>query len=95
MAMSVRLNRLEKGISFLMGELASRNRTIQEREKGIEWLQGVVRDKDVTIAQLETGVAWLRKEIEERDVLIKALHEAAVPAETDSSAEESSAPEPS
>jgi Methyltransferase domain len=87
MAMSVRVNRQEKGIAFLMAELASRNRAIQEREKGIEWLQGVVRDKEATIAELEKGVAWLRKEVAERDLLIRALQEAVPPAETETSVE--------
>jgi glycosyltransferase involved in cell wall biosynthesis len=84
MAMSVRVNRQEKGIAFLMAELASRNRAIQEREKGIEWLQGVVRDKEATIAELEKGVAWLRKEVAERDLLIRALQKTAA-ADTDTS----------
>jgi Methyltransferase domain len=72
-AMNLRLSRQEKGIAFLMGELALRNRTIQERDEGIEWLRSVVRDKESTIAGLENGVGWLRKEIAERDVLISAL----------------------
>ncbi|HVH26171.1 MAG TPA: class I SAM-dependent methyltransferase [Vicinamibacterales bacterium] len=93
MAMSVRLSRQDKGISFLMSELASSNRAIQEREKGIEWLQGVVRDKEATIAELENGVAWLRKEVAERDLLIRALQEAAT-AETDTSVEPLSSAEP-
>jgi hypothetical protein len=90
MAMSVRLSRQEKGISYLMSELTSSHRAIQEREKGIEWLQGVVRDKEATIAELEKGVAWLRKEVAERDVLIRALQDATT-VETDTSAEPLSA----
>ena len=73
MALSLRLVQQEKGIAFLIDELASRDRRVQEREEGIEWLRGVVRDKELTIAELEKGVAWLRKEIEERDFLLRAL----------------------
>ena len=68
MELSRRLSQLEKGISFLMGELAAREGVIQERSEGIEWLRGVVRDKEMTIAELERGVAWLRKEISEREI---------------------------
>ncbi len=70
---ALRLSQLERGISFLMGQLAARDRVIDERDEGIEWLRKVVRDKEMTIAELEKGVAWLRKEIETREALIETL----------------------
>ncbi len=76
MALSLRVRQQERGISFLMGQLAARDRVIYERDEGIEWLRRVVRDKEMTIAELEKGVAWLRKEIEEREALIDALRQA-------------------
>ncbi len=65
-ALQVRVAQQEKGIAFLMGEIAARERTIREREEGIEWLRGVVRDKESTVAELEKGAEWLRKEVRER-----------------------------
>ena len=76
MALSLRLRQQERGISFLMGQLAARDRVIHERDEGIEWLRNVIRDKDLTIAELEKGVAWLRKEIEARETLIETLRQA-------------------
>ena len=76
MALSLRLRQQELGISFLMGQLAARDRVIHERDEGIEWLRRVVRDKETTIAELEKGVAWLRKEIEAREALIETLRQA-------------------
>ena len=73
---NLRLRQQERGISFLMGQLAARDRVIHERDEGIEWLRRVVRDKEMTIAELEKGVAWLRKEIEAREALIEALRQA-------------------
>jgi hypothetical protein len=67
LSLSLRVVQQEKGIAFLLGEIAARERIIREREEGIEWLRGVVRDKDLTIAELEKGIEWLRKEIAERD----------------------------
>jgi glycosyltransferase involved in cell wall biosynthesis len=75
MALSLRLRQQERGISFLMGQLAARDRVIHERDDGIEWLRNVVRDKEATIAELEKGVAWLRKEIEAREALIETLRQ--------------------
>jgi predicted O-methyltransferase YrrM len=79
-ALQVRVAQQEKGIAFLMGEIAARERTIREREEGIEWLRGVVRDKESTVAELEKGVEWLRKEVRERDRVIEALRAGAGPA---------------
>ena len=76
MALSLRLRQQELGISFLMGQLAARDRVIHERDEGIEWLRRVIRDKEMTIAELEKGVAWLRKEIEAREALIETLRQA-------------------
>jgi hypothetical protein len=76
MALSLRLRQQELGISFLMGQLAARDRVIHERDEGIEWLRRVVRDKEMTIAELERGVAWLRKEVEAREALIETLRQA-------------------
>jgi predicted O-methyltransferase YrrM len=76
-ALQVRVVQQEKGIAFLMGEIAALERTIREREEGIEWLRGVVRDKEVSVAELEKGVEWLRKEVRERDRVIEALRAAA------------------
>jgi glycosyltransferase involved in cell wall biosynthesis len=73
MAVSLRLRQQERGIAFLMGQLAARDRVIHERDDGIEWLRNVVRGKEATIAELEKGVAWLRKEIEAREALIDSL----------------------
>jgi hypothetical protein len=67
LSLSLRLVQQEKGIAFLIGEIAARDRIIREREEGIEWLRGVVGDKEATIAELEKGVDWLRKELAERD----------------------------
>jgi hypothetical protein len=75
-ALVLRLRQQERGISYLIGQLAARDRVIHEREEGIEWLRSVVRDKEMTIAELEKGVAWLRKEIETREALIEALRQA-------------------
>jgi glycosyltransferase involved in cell wall biosynthesis len=75
MTLSLRLRQQERGIAFLMAQLAARDRVIHERDDGIEWLRNVVRDKDVTIAELEKGVAWLRKEIEAREALIDSLRQ--------------------
>jgi Methyltransferase domain/Glycosyl transferase family 2 len=76
-ALRVRLRQQEKGISFLMGEIAERERIIRAREEGIEWLRGVVRDKEMSIAELEKGVEWLRKEVREQNALIETLRAAA------------------
>jgi methyltransferase family protein/glycosyl transferase family 2 len=76
MALALRLRQQERGISFLMDQLAARDRVIHERDEGIEWLRRVVRDKEMTIAELEKGVAWLRKEIEAREALIESLRQA-------------------
>jgi glycosyltransferase involved in cell wall biosynthesis len=76
MALSLRVRQQERGISFLMDQLAARDRVIHERDEGIEWLLKVVRDKEMTIAELEKGVAWLRKEIETREALIESLRQA-------------------
>jgi Methyltransferase domain len=80
MALSRRANQQEKGIAFLVGEIAAREQTIKEREEGIEWLRSVIRDKEMTIAELEKGVAWLRKEVAERDRAIEALRRSPTPA---------------
>jgi hypothetical protein len=76
MTLSLRLRQQERGIAFLMGQLAARDEVIHERDEGIEWLRNVIRDKDVTIAELEKGVAWLRKEIEAREALIETRRQA-------------------
>jgi glycosyltransferase involved in cell wall biosynthesis len=76
MALSLRLRQQERGIAFLMGQLAARDRVIHERDEGIEWLRNVIRDKDVTIAELEKGVAWLRKEVEAREAIIESRRQA-------------------
>jgi len=68
-----RLAQQEKGIAFLMGEVAAREQTIREREEGIEWLRGVVRDRELTVAELEKGVEWLRNEVRERERTIETL----------------------
>jgi hypothetical protein len=75
MALSLRLSQQEKGISYLMTELAARDRTIRTRDEGIDWLRSVVRDKEIAIAELEKGVAWLRKEVAERDRSLEALRQ--------------------
>ena len=75
MTVNLRLRQQERGISFLMDQLAARDRVIHERDEGIEWLRRVVRDKEMTIAALEKGVAWLRKEIETREALIESLRQ--------------------
>jgi len=75
MAATLRLRQQERGLAFLMDQLAARDRVIHERDEGIEWLRQVVRDKELTIAELEKGVAWLRKEIEDREALIEALRQ--------------------
>jgi hypothetical protein len=75
-ALRVRVAQQQKGIAFLLGEIAAREKTIEEREAGIEWLRSVVRDKEATIAELEKGVEWLRKEVRERDSRIVALQAA-------------------
>jgi len=69
----LRVNQLEQGISFLMREIAARDRVVQQRDEGIEWLRGVIRDQEMTIAELEKGIAWLRKEIENRERIIESL----------------------
>lgn len=69
----LRVSRLEQGISFLMREIAARDRVVQQRDEGIEWLRGVIRDQELTIAELEKGVAWLRKELEDRERVIDSL----------------------
>jgi predicted O-methyltransferase YrrM len=74
-ALTRRLEQQEKGISFLMAEIAAREGTIREREEGIEWLRSVVRDKEIAVAELERGVEWLRKEVRDRDRTIAALLE--------------------
>jgi hypothetical protein len=66
-SLSRRVAQQQKGIAFLIGEIAARERIIRDRDDGIEWLRGVVRDKEATIAELEKGIDWLRKEIAERD----------------------------
>ena len=76
MALSLRVRQQERGISFLMNQLAGRDRLIHERDEGIEWLRSVLRDKEATIAELEKGIAWLRKEIEAREALIESLRHA-------------------
>jgi len=80
MALSLRVSQQEKGIAFLVAEIAARDRTIRERDEGIEWLRGVIRDKELTIVELEKGVAWLRTEIAERDGIIGALRRHSTPA---------------
>jgi glycosyltransferase involved in cell wall biosynthesis len=80
MALSLRVSQQEKGIAFLVAEIAARDRTIKERDEGIEWLRGVIRDKELTIAELEKGVAWLRTEVAERERTIEALRRASAPA---------------
>jgi glycosyltransferase involved in cell wall biosynthesis/predicted O-methyltransferase YrrM len=75
-ALNLRLRQQERGIAFLMDQLAARDRVIAERDEGIGWLLNVVRDKETTITELEKGVAWLKKEIESRDSLIEALRQA-------------------
>jgi hypothetical protein len=76
MTLSLRLRQQERGISFLMDQLAARDRVIHQRDEAIEWLLKVVRDKEMTIAELEKGVDWLRKEVESREALIEALRQA-------------------
>jgi len=68
-----RLAQQEKGIAFLMEEVAARERTIREREQGIEWLRGVVRDRELTVTELEKGIEWLRNEVRERERTIETL----------------------
>ena len=68
-----RLAQQEKGIAFLMEEIAARDRTIRQRDEGVDWLRDVVRGKDLTIAELEKGVEWLRTEVRRRDTQIAAL----------------------
>jgi len=68
-----RLAQQEKGIAFLMEEVAAREQTIREREEGIEWLRGVVRDREAAVAELEKGIEWLRNEVRERERTIETL----------------------
>jgi glycosyltransferase involved in cell wall biosynthesis len=79
MALSLRVSQQEKGIAFLVAEIAARDRTLRERDEGIDWLRGVIRDKELTIAELEKGVAWLRTEVAERERTIEVLRRASAP----------------
>jgi Methyltransferase domain/Glycosyl transferase family 2 len=63
----LRVAQQEKGIAFLMNEIAARERVIRERDEGIEWLQSVVASHEAAVAEREKGIAWLRELLEERD----------------------------
>ena len=82
-AMRARLGQQERGIGFLMNEIAACERIIRQRDEGIAWLRGVVGDKEATIAELQAGVDWLREEIRRRDAIIEALRGASEPERPD------------
>jgi hypothetical protein len=72
-ALRARLGQQERGIAFLMEEIAGRERTIRQRDEGIEWLESVVRDKELAMLELQKGIDWLRDEVRRRDALIETI----------------------